>query len=323
MTPAPLPSPADLPRAGRAASDLAITWLVRIHSGAPGAEAEARAFALWRAENPEHEAAAREAEAIWHGLGSAGMAARAGARKAARGKITRRALIGGGACAVAGIGALTAAAIRDRMAADVRTGVDQVLAANLPDGSRAVLNASSALALNFTAAERGVTLIAGQALFTVASDPARPFVVTAGDGRTRAIGTAFDVDIRPHGVVVTVVEGVVTVAAAATGDAVTLRANQSVRYDARGLIGGPRPVNADAVTAWRRGKLIFDRRPLVEVVAELQRHTHTRMVIANSGLKGLEVTGVFDLSDPGSVLETIEQTLPVRVVRLPLINLIL
>ncbi|MFG1263611.1 MULTISPECIES: FecR family protein [Xanthobacter] len=323
MTHTPPPSSAAVARPSIAASDRAIEWVVRVHSGAPEAEAEAWAFARWRAENPENEAAAREAEALWHGLGGAGVLARDAKRKASREKITRRALIGGGAFAVLGLGALAAGAVRDRLAADVATGVNEVRTTELPDGSRVLLNASTALALDFSATERGVRLLSGQAMFTVARDPARPFVVTAGDGRTRAIGTAFDVDIRPDGVVVTVVEGVVAVATATGGAGAILRADQSLRYDGRGRVIGPQAVNADAATAWRRGKLIFDRRPLVEVVAELQRHTHARIIIAGNRLKGLEVTGVFELDDPSAVLETIEQTLPVRVVRLPLINVIL
>ncbi len=321
MTPTPRSVSPAFARAPIAASDRAIEWLVRIHSGAPGAEAEAQAFARWRAESPKHEAAAREAEALWHGLGGAGAVALDTARKTSREKITRRALIGGGAFAALGLGALAAGAIRDRLAADVATGVNEVRATDLPDGSRVLLNASTALALDFSAAERGVRLLSGQALFNVARDPDRPFIVTAADGRTRALGTAFDVDMQPDGVVVTVVEGGVTVAV--REGSVTLRADQSLRYDALGRAIGPRTVNADSITAWRRGKLIFDRRPLVEVVAELQRHTHARIIIASGRLKGLEVTGVFELADPGSVLETIEQTLPVRVVRLPLLNVIL
>src|SRR5690349_20668988 len=54
------------------------------------------------------------------------------------------------------------------------------------------------LEVDFSAKSRAVRLIAGEALFQVAKDAARPFVVAAGDARVRAIGTAFNVRLREH-----------------------------------------------------------------------------------------------------------------------------
>ncbi|WP_127090845.1 FecR family protein [Aquabacter cavernae] len=304
-----------------ALSDQAIDWVVRLHSGVAG-KAERDGFQAWRALSPAHETAAQEAEALWDGLGPAGGRVRA-ERKAGRGRMTRRAFIAGGVIATFGLAATVSSPLRRRMLADHSTGVGEVREAVLPDGSRALMNSSTALALDYSGARRGVRLIEGQALFTVQPDPARPFVVAAANGWTRAVGTAFDVDMRAESVAVTVVEGIVAVGIdGGPPEGTTVRADQAVRYGARG-VAAPQSVDAGMATAWRRGKLIFNRRPLEDVVSELQRHTHTGIVIAGSSLKALEVTGVFDLNDPQSVLETIEQTLPVRVLRLPLLNIIL
>lgn len=75
-------------------------------------------------------------------------------------------------------------------------------------------------------------------------------------------------------------------------------------------------------TAWRRGKLIFNRRPLGDVVAEIKRYRSGQIVIASAGLRALEVTGVFELADPEAILRTIEETLPVHVTRLPFVTVI-
>lgn len=307
------------PHPDLALSDAAIDWLVRLHSGTAGAE-DRRAFAAWRGSSLAHEVAAQEAEALWQGLGTAGAQSRA---RSARGRVTRRTMIAGGVLASLGLAAAVSGPLRRQLAADYSTGVGEARAVDLPDGSQVWLNASSALALDYSATKRGVRLIAGQGYFTVRPDAARPFVVEAANGWTRAVGTAFDVDLRPDGVAVTVVEGVVAVGLAGGAAAgVTLHADQALEYGPRGL-AAPQAVDPGIATAWRRGKLIFNRRPLADVVGELQRHTHSRIVIAGSSLKALEVTGVFDLNDPQAVLETIEQTLPVRVLRLPLLNLIL
>ena len=308
-----------LPRAGLALSDEAIEWVVRLHSGTAAA-ADHAGFSAWRARSADHEAAAREAEALWQGLGPAG--GRVRANEGRSGRLTRRAVIGGGACLALGLGAIASDPLRRRLLADHSTGVGETRDVVLPDGSRALLKSSTALALDFSGARRGLRLLEGQALFTVRPEPARPFIVSAAEGWTRAVGTAFDVDLRADSVCVTVVEGVVAVGLDGTMDGVRVQADEAVRYGPAG-VAAPQRVDAAMATAWRRGKLIFNRRPLEDVVNELQRHTHTRIMIAGSRLRALEVTGVFDLNDPAAVLDTIEQTLPVRVMRLPLINVIL
>lgn len=82
----------------------------------------------------------------------------------------------------------------------------------LEDGSSVELNSRSRIKVRFTATQRSVDLLEGQALFTVAKNPARPFVVATGDTHVRAVGTQFDVYRKRTGTVVTVVEGRVAVA---------------------------------------------------------------------------------------------------------------
>ena len=81
----------------------------------------------------------------------------------------------------------------------------------LDDGSTIELNARSRLSVNFSQGLRAVELKDGQALFQVAKDRSRPFVVTAGDTQVRAVGTQFDVYRKSSGTRVTVIEGQVAV----------------------------------------------------------------------------------------------------------------
>jgi len=81
----------------------------------------------------------------------------------------------------------------------------------LSDGSTVDLNARSKLRIEFSAAERRVELLEGQALFQVAKDKSRPFIVTSRDATVRAVGTQFDVDRKAAGTTVTVLEGRVVV----------------------------------------------------------------------------------------------------------------
>jgi transmembrane sensor len=102
------------------------------------------------------------------------------------------------------------------------------------DGSTVELNSLSKIRVKYSKQERDVELVEGQALFHVAHDTGRPFIVAVGGTRVRAVGTQFDVYKKSNGTVVTVVEGRVAVYSApqgmlpkASGEAPTLRAPMS------------------------------------------------------------------------------------------------
>jgi transmembrane sensor len=303
-------------------SDEAINWLVKLNSG-QATEADYSAFAAWRALSEQHELAAQEAEAIWQGVGTAGDKARQLERKDARAKLTRRSVLGGGALAITGFALVKTGVIGPRLFADYTTAIGEQRSVSLPDGSRVLMNASSALSVDFNDHQRGLELIEGQATFTAARDVVRPFIVKAANGEARAIGTVFDIDVRRADVAVTVLEGVVAISTDANPSAsVMAKADQRVCYAAHGLPAAAEGIDADVETAWRRGKLIFNRRPLADVAADIERYRRDRIVIIGEQLRSLDVTGVFDLSNPEAILRTIEETLPVRIVRMPLVTVL-
>lgn len=299
-------------------SDAAIDWVIRLHSGRATA-ADHEAFALWRGQSVDHECAAQEAEAIWQGVGPAGASVRAVGREISRRKITRRTVLGAGAVSLAGAAIGLSGAFGP--SADHETAIAEQRSVVLPDGSIALLNADSALMVGFSPERRALTLIKGQATFTVMRDAGRPFVVEARGGSAQALGTVFDVDVRPSGTVVTVLEGSVAVGNR-FGHDVTAKADQRVWYDTQTAPSAAEDVDAGVATAWRRGKLIFSQRRLGDVVAEIERYRAGRIVILRPDLRNLEVTGVFELHDPDAILRTIAESLPVRITRLPFITLL-
>ena len=313
---------ADAKAIDEALSDQAIEWVVRLHSG-NATQTEHDAFAKWRHCDPQHEAAAREAEAIWNGIGTAGYKVRKNERANARAKISRRALLGVASAGLIGGGLVQTGLLRLTFLADYSTGIGEQKTIVLSDGSTIQMNARSALSVSFDRIQRLISLFEGQATFSVAHDPARPFLVAAANGQTKTIGTVFDVDMRPEDVAVTVLDGTVSVTTKMVVDhPVSASLNQRVRYTDDGMILPAEEVDADIETAWRRGKLVFNNRRLAEVVAEVERYRRGKIVLVGSSLQQLSVTGLFDLTDPESVLTTIRQTLPVRITELPLVTII-
>ena len=199
----------------------------------------------------------------------------------------------------------------------------------LEDGSRVTLNTASRIAVDLTENRRLVRLLEGEALFEVAHDGARPFEVEAGHTLLRAVGTQFDVDLRANRTTLTVVEGKVAVvsegeatgaagapedpkanraqtrrgsAGAATPSPLIVAASERLIITGAGS-GAPQPVaNVAAATAWVQRRLVFDHRPLAEVVEEFNRYNRTPIVLEDPRLSQEEVTGVFQSDDPASFL---------------------
>lgn len=170
----------------------------------------------------------------------------------------------------------------------------------LEDGSRIALNTDTEVEVRYARDERRVTLDRGEAMFDVAPNHARPFLVTAGDKQVRALGTSFIVRRTGSGVVVTLLEGKVSVTdrrtarADATPTILTPGERLTANADAPSTIDQPA---IDAVTAWRRGQAVFADTPLSAAVAELNRYGGPHIAVEDPHLASLRVSGVFATSD--------------------------
>ncbi len=291
----------------------AVSWLTRLRE--PGARAADRAaFARWRAD-PRHAAAYAQAERLLGALGqpAAELARQSPAMVPSR-RRGRRRLAAAAIAAALALATWLGTGGFDDLRSDHVTAVGERETVTLDDGSALVLNTDSALAMDLAGAVRHVALHRGEAFFRVAADATRPFVVTTPDGEIRVTGTAFNVRAVDGRSVVSVVEGVVEVTAAAGGRAVRLGPGQQIAM----ADGGAAPVtgfDATAVTAWQRGQVVFYRTRLGDVVDELNRYQHGRLLVLSQHARELRVTGVFDTAEPAAVIEMIEATLPLEVIR--------
>lgn len=300
--------------------DQAVEWFVLLRDDEATAE-DRRAFAHWLAADPAHEAAWRSVERMWDGLDALAPDVARLRRKPRKASRLKKGAAAALLLAALGIGwQMTPAGLF----ADYRTAVGERRTVALQDGSKVDLGAASALDVSFSAGERRVRLLAGEAFFTVTKDAARPFVVAAENGEVKVLGTAFDVKIA-DGVVVAVARNAVQVSAqiadqasgraAAVPDApVVVRQGQIVRYDSAG-ISAVGTADLDSIQAWRRGQLVFRDVPLDTVLAELQRYRSGRIALLGGALGQRRVTAVFDAAKADSALDTIAESLSLRVYR--------
>jgi transmembrane sensor len=178
-------------------------------------------------------------------------------------------------------------------------------ALTLNDGTVVELNARSRIDVRYTGSKREVELLSGQALFRVAHDAGRPFVVHSEKLRIRALGTQFDVYRKPGDTTITVIEGRVSVdtgGGAGSSAAVSLlSAGQqvSIRADVQ-----PRAVSADVsrAIAWTQRRMIFSATPLEEVAREFNRYNARQLIVDSPELSALRVNGVFSSTDLDTLL---------------------
>lgn len=199
------------------------------------------------------------------------------------------------------------------------TGLGEQRRLVLEDGSVIDMNTQSKLTVHMTDVLRSIDLIDGEALFTVARDGARPFVVASEHATVRALGTQFNVQKRDGQVLVTVLEGRVAVAHTAPPDSksgaigavnqtpVELGAGDAAEVAAAVPIKTITKVNTESTVAWTERRLIFDDEPLSGVVAEFNRYNARQLMIDDPDLARQRISAVFDADQPDALLRFLEQ----------------
>ncbi|MFC4314049.1 FecR family protein [Steroidobacter flavus] len=214
------------------------------------------------------------------------------------------------AAAIAAVTFLGIIAAHAHWLADYRTTAGEQRRLTLADGSEVLLDSATALDVDYSAGVRDVHLLSGQALFHVAHDPSRPFVVHDGALTATALGTVYAVHHGDDSSKVTVREGRVAVARE-DGQRLTLGAGEAITASNERIVRTL--VDTDAVLAWERGVLVFKQAPLAEVVAELNRHRRGHIIIASSRARDMPVSGAFRLSEIDSSLSSLAAVFPIRV----------
>ncbi|WKL57622.1 FecR domain-containing protein [Asticcacaulis sp. ZE23SCel15] len=284
----------------------AADWVARLDRGALSPQ-EDRALETWLAGDPRRVGAFARAQAISmsseraQALGTDYEAAKFAPPPA----VSRRQVMWGGGLAAglaaAGIGAF---ALNQGQIFETRRGEMKVIP--LSDGSVISLNTASKVKVSFSSAQRLVHLIDGEALFDVAKDSARPFIVKAADATVRAIGTSFTVQkLAATPLLVMVREGVVELSDRQSGT-LRLTANTMARAEALTLTTAPLPADkVERALAWREGRIAFEGQTLSEAISTFARYSDTRIVIDDPALAREEITGLFQSTDPVGFAQTV------------------
>ena len=318
-------------------SELAARWAVRANAR-PLSSEEERELEAWLAADPRHRGAYVRARAQWVNLDR--LAALCGPQTPAiestvpvpwhlADTLSRRHLLAASVSlitvATGGLSLLAWRRVRERFT----TGIGEVRRIPLPDGSTMVLNTDTEVAAHLTRRQRDIQLIRGEALFEVAHDKARPFIVRAKGTAVRAVGTAFSVRLEASQIDLTVTEGVVEVSeqarALGSGPMASTAAPpgaQRVKANEHMVIASARAPDIEPIAtpeinrrlAWRQGMVSFDGESLAMAASEINRHNQRQVVIDDPKLARRPVVGRFRATDIDGFCAAAAAALNVRAV---------
>lgn len=206
----------------------------------------------------------------------------------------------------------------------IETAVGEQSTVTLADGSVIDLNTDTRMRVHLSDDTRLVVVMRGQAIFEVARDTARPFVVVAGEHRITALGTRFEVRAEAERTAVTLLEGRVVI--------------DDVRIDPddEAPASGPSPVelapgdrfvvlasaapviekaDVEKVTGWRDGRVDFEEESLIDVINEINRYSVQKIHVEDADLRSLKISGSFRTGSVDNFLAALAATYPVAVDR--------
>jgi transmembrane sensor len=181
----------------------------------------------------------------------------------------------------------------------------------LADGSSISLNTNTRVRVSYSTSQRKVQLLQGEAQFEVAHDTGRPFIVTAGDARVRAVGTEFVVRLRnKQSVDVLVSDGRVAINPPANATLVSAGEMALVRNH---TVTRRAVKDITRRLAWTEGMLIFNGETLAEAVAEMNRYNRRQMLITDPSIANRTIGGAFKSTKPDLFATALEKTFGVEV----------
>lgn len=201
--------------------------------------------------------------------------------------------------------------------ADYRTAAGEIVAVDLPDGSRMQINSQTAVRLDFEDGRRAVRLLEGEAYFEVAHDAARPFSVTGAYGTVTVIGTAFDVARGDAEDVVHLESGrVVLTRDGEPSSPVAMTPGQTAAVDRTRIAFLPQG-DDESRLAWREGWIQLSAVPLRDALVEIGRHTDLTIVTLPAAALETPVSGSFRIAEADAAIDSVATAAGARIERLP------
>jgi transmembrane sensor len=203
------------------------------------------------------------------------------------------------------------------------SGIGERRVLHIEDGSTITMNTRSRMKVLLTRNARDIELLEGEALFSVAHDPNRPFRVHVGHTVVEAVGTEFSVYRGEHSTKVSVVEGRVKIFAyQSPAPPIPVAGREEAQVSSEG--SGPTDFDVERRTvtpqeiehhlAWVNGQLIFENATLGETVAEFNRYNRRQLEIEDPALGQIRLGGAFSSTNVDEFIVELNTLFSIRAV---------
>ncbi|USA44890.1 FecR domain-containing protein [Acinetobacter sp. C26M] len=195
--------------------------------------------------------------------------------------------------------------------ADYRSGIGERKSITLPDGGVILLNAASAIDVEYTNQQRTIILRKGEIWIETRHDQLnRPFVVNTQQGSAQALGTKYLVKMTPEYSMVTVTQGKVRVSAQQSKHKQIVEAGQQLSFNAHAI---DKTKNyEESSIAWTKGFLMVNEMSLKEFVARLQPY-QKGIMRTNTNVENIKISGTYPIDHLEKVYAMLAQTYDLKI----------
>lgn len=191
--------------------------------------------------------------------------------------------------------------------ADYRNGQQQPRRISLPDGGQIVLDAQTAIDVDYSAQQRKIVLRKGQIwIETHADKQHRPFLVYTAQGTAEALGTQYLVKNQDKLTQVAVSQGAVRIQPIQAAEhAQIIQAGVQTQFDQQ-QISHQSPIDLSQLS-WHQGFLMVNNMPLKDFIARLTVYQKGKIYLPDS-LQQVKITGTYPVDNMDKVFSMLEHT---------------
>lgn len=294
----------------------AVAWFIRLRADSVSQQ-DKISFNLWLEKAAEHRSAFYEICVMWgdetllQSLTDSAKKHGIAPRAQKKTFIKRRGVLAIAACLLLAIS--LSGQIRLLMKADYTSARGERKTVQLSDGSTAILNTDSAVAIKMEDGQRLVELLKGEVFFDVAPDADRPFVVKANHSTTRVLGTRFFVHCKNDSDEIKVLSGRVEVSEARRWKNPLVLHDQEAVAVYGTAIGQPQALDSTLSTSWISGFLAYQNETLETVVNQINRYGAGMVFFRDDKLRNLRINGRLSIRDSRDMLNVLQKTMNLKI----------
>ncbi|AFL69282.1 FecR family protein [Sulfurospirillum barnesii] len=189
----------------------------------------------------------------------------------------------------------------------------------LPDGSRISCDAKTNMRVAFYANKRVVTLDKGAAMFEVAKDAKRAFIIQSDKINIEVVGTKFEVIHADDSTTINVEEGIVRTYYDASwrekkNEVLLLKAD-SITYTHEGVVRHYAKINPTKIALWRDNLINFNQVTLKHAMDEFAKYTTIAYSFGEPELENYVITGEFSSNQLDIFLQNLTKIYPLKIAK--------